>query len=101
MLSDRLPSLLSDCMLARRCLYVSAGVPSALFRCGSVVTERQALTASRYIGVTWRDLARRLGFLGAETDDFEYRADSLKEVSAPLTTAPTRTQCRTGATART
>ena len=53
---------------------------TALFRCGSVLTERQALTASRHIGGAWRDLARRLGFLGAETDDFEYRADSLKEV---------------------
>ncbi|KAF0294099.1 Receptor-interacting serine/threonine-protein kinase 1 [Amphibalanus amphitrite] len=56
----------------------------ALFRCSSMTTDRQLLTASRYIGIGWRDLARRLGFLGAETDDFEYRADSLQEISYRL-----------------
>ncbi|XP_037085670.1 receptor-interacting serine/threonine-protein kinase 1-like [Pollicipes pollicipes] len=52
---------------------------AALFRCTTMVTDRQLMTASRYTGAAWRDVARRLGFLAGETDQFEFRVDSLRE----------------------
>jgi len=60
---------------------------SAMFRCSREVTDQQMLTTSRYLGAAWRDVARRLGFLGGETEEFEYRVDSLREACFRMLTA--------------